>query len=465
MAKDKEEKQTAGENQTKPPKDKKDQKQTGASGTGKPPADNTQKTGTKADTTKKDEGTFPNTQEEFAEELKAFKVPNEVKISEYVAGTGDLDNVEHVDKALAEMGVDINKRKPFIKYWFGTRKINIPEDVQKRLDAASADKNKESIEEAGDADRVYTVDTVSGLIRIIEKGERGVSLPDARRLKELREKSGEQPPSNMRPLEYVYDAQARVIRFAGPNERGGTLDEATKLKSMAAEGGDADDLPEFLLDANQNWIPNPDPKVKHTKAGFYAAMMLMRAQSQGQPYDPIDGMIKLAALFPRETPAPPQPQTPTWMNDPAQLKSIFQQPAPVQDPQMAETLRTMSAKIDKMEEEKHQNEMLALQKQIADANAVHEKSMSELKQLIASREGRSSTGKTEIDVLDNVTENGLGFIKQEGAGWREFFNQMFANGNMPGQGGVHSREQQREVIREAVKKDEDIERLTKEIYQ
>ena len=483
---------------------------------------------------------FPTDTAALRDDLKAFAVRAPNRVASYLA-QGNLEDAYWLDKALSDMNVDVNTKKPFIKFWLKKKGSAIPEELERKLSPREIKKETEEADKVERAMSKYSVDEETGAIKVAATSEKALTWAEAEKLSKAikREKAEGQ---RIRPVSYVFDTTTGQVRMATEGERGGNLEQAKQLKQMAEESHKEGAESPFSMDKDGSWILNP--KARITGIELMAFEGIKSAQSRGESVNPIRQMASAAETMKVYQEAfGGKDRTPEWMSDPVKLIEVVRnlatdsggaagatpewmsdplkliqvikslssegeggkQPEWMRDPiKLIEVVRNLSADaagsaeakpdwmsdpikliqvmksletkddsaavfkeelsglkqaLEGMKEDRHR-EQLALQqnqiKQLGDGLKEMSNKISEV--------GRSIGSRSEMDIIDGIARDGIGFFKQELPQLRKDVRDAIGSSIMPGPKTVEQRSVRKEVFREAIQSDKKLEEMGKRLF-
>ena len=376
-------------------------------------------------------------------DLQAFGVRAPGRVATYLA-QGNLQDAFWLDRGLADMNVDVNVRKPFIKFWLNKKGSVIPKELERRLSPEATVEEERVREKAEMAKSKYSVDEESGAIKVATTSEKALTWEEAKELsksikKEIADKGGK------RAVTYVYDTETRQVRMAKEGEIGGTLEQARELKRMAEEGKGKEVESPFITDEQGNWTLNPKARV--TGVELMALESIRRSHDRGEPVDPLEALSQAAERMRvyQEALGGGAKQLPEWMTDPAKFIETVKTVAGGDkgDEGIRAELVELRQTISEMREGRYQAELAALQRQID-----------------ALQKPIDVTGRSEMDILHEIA-NG---VLKEAAGMRTDVKSYMLSQALPRPKTPEERELRKERYRTALAADEELELLGKRLF-
>ena len=265
------------------------------------------------------EDKFPTDTAVLRDDLKAFGVRAAARVASYLA-QGDLEDAYWIDQALSDMNVDVNVKKPFIKYWLKKKGSAIPDELERKLSPRDTRKAEEEADKEETAKAKYSVDEETGAVKVAVTSEKALTWAEAEKLSRAikREKADGQ---RIRPVNYVFDTTTGMVRMATEGEKGGTLDQAKQLKQMAEESRKEGAESPFSIDKDGHWVLNP--KAKITGIELMAFEGIKGAQARGESVNPLTQMASAAeSMKIYQEVFGGKDRTPEWMGDPIKLIEV-----------------------------------------------------------------------------------------------------------------------------------------------
>lgn len=407
----------------------------------------------------KGEDQFPTDTAVLTDDLKAFGVRAPARVATYLA-QGNLEDAFWLDRALSDMNVDVNSKKPFIKFWLNKKGSAIPEELETKLSPEVRKKEEVRKEKDETAKAKYSVDEESGVIKVASTSEKALTWEEAEKLsKNIKKETADKGRGG--PVLYVFDTETEKVRMAKEGEMGGTLEQAKQLKQMAEKDKEAGGESPFIMDGEGNWMLNP--KARITGVEFMAMQQIKRAQEKGESVDPLAKLGEAAETIKtyREIFGGGGGDTPAWMRDPVQLIKTVQSLTPKSeagDVVVKELDELKKALVD-MKEQRNREQLETQQNQIrllADR-------MKELTDKVV--EVRSlAGGKSEMDILSDITKEGLGLAKEELPALRKDLREAIGTSGLPGPKTPEQRAARKAGFTKAIQKDKAIESLGKRLF-
>jgi len=483
---------------------------------------------------------FPTDTAALKNDLKAFGVRAPNRVASYLA-QGNLEDAYWIDRALSDMNVDVNIKKPFIKYWLKKKGSAIPEELERKLSPKQIKKEAEEADKLEMSKSKYSVDEETGAIKVAAASEKALTWSEAEKLSRAIKKEKAEG-QRLRPVSYVFDTTTGQVRMAAEGEKGGTLEQARQLKQMAEESRKEGAEPPFSIDKDGHWILNP--KAKITGIELMAFEGIKNAQSRGESVNPLAQMASAAETMkiyqeafggkdrtPEWMSDPVKlievvrnlasesggaaGATPEWMSDPLKLIQIIKslsseseggkQPEWMSDPvKLIEVMRKLNADVvgsadskpdwmsdpikliqvmkslekkddsaemlkeelsglkkafEAMKEDRHREQLAAQQNQIRQLS----EGLKEMSNKI-SEVGRSIGSRSEMDIIDGIARDGIGFFKQELPQLRKDVRDAIGSSIMPVPKTVEQRTARKEVFRKAIQADKNIEEMGKRLF-
>ncbi|KKN87025.1 hypothetical protein LCGC14_0262940 [marine sediment metagenome] len=194
---------------------------------------------------------FTNIVERFTGIVKKFKIKNAEVVADHCA-KGNLEDLEDVESRMREMGVHPSLVSQLVNFWSDEIQHPIPKRLQQKMAREAGTKAKE-VEE--DADKIYTVDSDSGIIRLAKRDEKATTLDEAKELQKIIKKD--------------------------------LAEDRKRVKQEAeAETGE----PSFVVGADGEWTLNPKGRIGFGE--FAVFQMYQDSLKKGSPIDPIEELAR-----------------------------------------------------------------------------------------------------------------------------------------------------------------------------
>ena len=359
----------------------------------------------------------PIVQEDFAAVLQKYKIKADLaaNIAEHISYTGGPNVFEEPElllKGLIDWSAEIapSKRKNIMTRWFAEKQIDIPSEIQQK-----AGMKKEQLDKAEE---------------------------------ETKEGAG---------AKFFYEPESRQIRPAKKDEVGVTLAQAKELKKMADEDEKAGAESPFMQDGEGHWVLNPKARV--TGVELMATQFMQQAQAKGEAADPITAMARAAENMKilREGFGGGPSNQPAWMTDPVAFVEAIKKITGGDggDSALRETLTNMQKSMDEMKEERYRDQFTAQQKQIQDLSTVLKQTIETISDI-----QKGKVGRTEMDIIHEIVTGG----KEELSGMRKDIKEAFSSTGFPAAKSAEEREARKKRTKKALKTDEDIEELGKQLF-
>lgn len=364
----------------------------------------------------------PIVEEDFATLLKKFKIRADLayNIAENVSHTGGprvFEDPEILLKRLSSWSSDIPpaKRKNIIEQWFAERGVDIPPNIQQMAGMTAEQLSKE---EKATKDRD----------------------PEVR---------------------YIFDTDVKQVRMAKEGEKGGTLAQAKELKKMAEEDEGAGRESPFVQNGEGNWMLNSKAKVGGVE--LLAFQSLKRAEERGEPFDPITALTKASEQMKilREGFGSGGSTLPAWMTDPVAFVEAIKNitGGKGEDSETKAAVLAMQQTIEELKEDRWKMQFDAQQKQIQDVTGVLSKTLETISDMKKERVGR-----TEMDIIHEIAEQGLGLAKSELPGLRKDIRDMVGSVALPSTKTPEQREDRKKKYKQAIDTDKDIEEIGRRVF-
>jgi len=364
----------------------------------------------------------PIVEEDFATLLTKFKIRADLaaNIAENISHTGGprvFEDPEILLKRLSSWSSDIPpaKRKNIIEQWFAERGVDIPPNIQQMAGMTAEQLSKE---EKATKDRD----------------------PEVR---------------------YIFDTDVKQVRMAKEGEKGGTLAQAKELKKMAEEDEGAGRESPFVQNGEGNWMLNSKAKVGGVE--LLAFQSLKRAEERGEPFDPITALTKASEQMKilREGFGSGGSTLPAWMTDPVAFVEAIKNitGGKGEDSETKAAVLAMQQTIEELKEDRWKMQFDAQQKQIQDVTGVLSKTLETISDMKKERVGR-----TEMDIIHEIAEQGLGLAKSELPGLRKDIRDMVGSVALPSTKTPEQREDRKKKYKQAIDTDKDIEEIGRRVF-
>ena len=375
--------------------------------------------------TEKQEGSsarqVPIVEEDFAELLVKFRTKAEValNIAENISHTGGanvFEEPENLARRLTAWSTEIApaKRKLIIEQWFAEKGIPVTSDILHRagmttqeLDDHAADKTDEEA-----------------------------------------------------PVKYVYDTDTRQIRMTKKGEPGGTLSQAERLKDLANPDKGGGQEPPFIVGEEGTLQPNPQAKLGGVE--FLAWDAIRRAQERGQPVDPLEEMARATEniqrykeVFGSGSEKTRSSEMPAWLENPAEFFKMMKGLSGE-----SEAVTELRANIQSMQEQLHKNEVEAQQRQVSALS----QQVKDLGDKIDNIQNAPARGKSELDILSELTKEGLSLLKSELPSVRGDIRSAFGSIELPAKKSAQDRAERVGRYKKSLKDDEELIEVGKRLF-
>ena len=410
---------------------------------------------------------YTDIQLQFLDLVRKYPVKTPETVVDYITSQGGtvLEEPELLAQALSECEITPVRRRQILKHWFADKGVEVSPELIKKVTLPPEQRKKIEEEEETKRERErakYSVDEDTGVIKVATTGEKALTWPEAEKLaKNIKREIGEK--GKVKEVTYVYDSDTNTVRMAKGGEIGGTLEQAKELKRMASEEGKSKETGEspFITDADGNWTLNPRARV--TGIELMALESIRRAQDRGEPVDPIEVLGRAAEKMQiyREALGGGARQSPDWMTDPGKFIEMVQTISGGNkgDETLKTELAELKKSLDDMREQRYREQAELQQRQIG----ILTDKVGELTDLVIDLK-RPVTGRTEMDLLHEIADKGLEVIKTELPGFRRDIKEAVIGGALPPPKTVGERADRTAQLRQAVKKDREIEEIGRRIF-
>jgi len=310
----------------------------------------------------------PIVEEDFAELLKKFRTKDDIafNIAENISHTGGanvFEEPENLSRRLTAWSTEIApaKRKLIIEQWFAEKGIPVLPDTLLRAGMSTAELEDKAIDQAEEES----------------------------------------------PVRYVYDIDSHQIRMVKKGEPGGTLSQAERLKELANPDKSAGQEPAFVVGEEGTLQPNPQAKLGAVELLAFNA--IRKAEARGEKPDPLDEMARATEniqrykdIFGGEKTNPAE--MPSWLENPAEFLKMMKGLSGE-----SEAVTELRATVESLREQLHQEEVDAQKRMISTLS----QQVKDLSDKIDTINTAPSNSKNELDVLSEITREGLDLLKSE----------------------------------------------------
>lgn len=406
-----------------------------------------------------DEDKFPVDTETLAENLEDFGVKAAKRVAQYLA-QGDLEDARWLDQGLSDMSVDLNIKKPFMKYWLNKKGKAIPEDIDRKLTPLQQKKDEEAKEKQEAAKAKYSVDMATGMIKPATTTDANpMTWDEAEKLsqnvkRELKQGEG------VKKVTYTYDAETSAVRMAKEGEQGGTLEQAKELKRMAEGDKKAGAGDKFFLDSEGRWQLNPGATVSVLERMALEAMH--KSEQTGGAIGPMEAITQASETLKILRDAMGGGGgVPDWMTDPVKFKQAMDtfNPRSPGDSELTKRFDVLNQKLEDMKEAQHRAQIEGQQTQITNLTALVQGLEGKIVEV-----GKGITGRTELDIIHDIAKEGISVAKTELPGLRSDLKEALRGGLPTSLKSPEQRETRKQEIQQALDKDKKLEELGKKLF-
>jgi len=361
----------------------------------------------------------PIVEEDFAELLKKFRIKDDIahNIAENISHTGGanvFEEPENLARRLTAWSTEIApaKRKLIIEQWFAEKGIPVLPDILHR---------------AGMTER------------------------------ELEDKAADQAEEEA-PVRYVYDIDSHQVRMAKKGEPGGTLAQAERLKDLANPDKSAGQEPPFIVGENGTLQPNPQAKLGAVELLAFDA--IRKAEARGEKPDPLDEMARATEniqrykdIFGGEKTNPVE--MPSWLENPAEFIKMIKGLSGE-----SEAVTELRATVESLREQLHQEEVEAQKRMISTLS----QQVKELADKIDTINTTPSNSKNELDVLSEITREGLDLLKSELPSVRSDIRSAIGSIELPARKSPEERAERVDRYRKSIETDKELVEVGKRLF-
>lgn len=361
----------------------------------------------------------PIVEEDFAKLLEKFKIKGDVasNIAENISHTGGASVFEEPDnlaRRLTAWSTEIApaKRKLIIEQWFAEKGIPVTSDLLQRAGMTTT---------------------------------------------ELDEKATDQAEEEA-SVKYVYDIETHQIRMTKKGEPGGTLAQAERLKELANPDTGGGQEPPFIV--GESGALQPNPKAKLGAVELLAFNAIRKAEARGETPDPLEEMARAGEniqrykdIFSSGDKGPSG--TPSWLEDPAEFLKMMKGLSGESDAvnELKSTIQTLRDQLHKDELDEQKRQVSALSQQVQD-----------LGNKINDIKNAPAQGKSELDVLNELTKEGISLLKSELPSVRGDIRAALGSINLPAKKSPTDRAARIDRYKKSIVTDEELVEVGKRLF-
>jgi len=366
-----------------------------------------------------EERLVPIVEEDFAELLKKFRVKDDIahNIAENISHTGGADvfeEPENLARRLTAWSTEVApaKRKLIMEQWFAEKGIPVTSNIlhragmtEKELDDRAADEVEEAV-----------------------------------------------------PVRYVYDTDSLQIRMTKKGEPGGTLAQAERLKELANPHKSGDQEPAFIVGEEGALHPNPNARLGAVELLAFEA--IKKAEARGESPDPLEEMSRATENIQKykdifgggkATPS----EMPSWLENPAEFLKMIKGLSGESEAviELRGTITTLQDQLHEKEVEEQKRMVLTLSQQVKD-----------LADKIDAINTTPPQGKSELDILSEITKEGLNLLKSELPSVRSDIRSAVGSIELPSPKTPAERAERSKRYKTSVKHDEELVEVGKRLF-
>ena len=362
----------------------------------------------------------PIVEEDFAELLTKFKINEGAanNIAENISHTGGanvFEEPENLSRRLTAWSSEIApaKRKLIIEQWFAEKGILLTPDILSRAGMTTT---------------------------------------------ELEDKATDQAEEEA-PVRYVYDTDSHQIRMTKKGEPGGTLAQAERLLELANPPPADNQEPPFIVGAEGTLQPNPQAKLGAVELLAYNA--IRKAEARGESPNPLDAMAQASEEIQKykdifgSGEKTVSSSLPAWMGNPTEffqmMKGLSGESEAVTE--LRGTIQSLQEQLHKNEVEVQQRQVSALSQQVKDLGD----KMDDIKNAPAQ-------GKSELDILLELTKEGIGLLKSELPSVRGDIRSALGSIDLPAKKSPDARAARKERYKKSIETDEELLEVGKRLF-
>ena len=274
---------------------------------------------------------------------------------------------------------------------------------------------------------------------------------------ELEDRATEQAEGEV-PVRYVYDTDSLQIRMTKKGEPGGTLAQAERLKELANPDKSGGQEPAFIVGEEGALQPNPQAKLGAVELLAFEA--IKKAEARGETPDQLEEMArateniqKYKDIFGGGKAA--SSEMPSWLENPADflkmIKSISGESEAVTE--LRGTITTLQDELHTKEVEEQKRMVLTLSQQVKD-----------LADKIDAINTTTPQGKSELDILSEITREGLSLLKSELPSVRGDIRAAVGSIDLPSPKTPAERAERVTRHKKSVKSDEELVEVGKRLF-
>lgn len=384
---------------------------------------------------------YPNIVERFREVFQKLGIKKGDAYVDHCA-KGDLESLDDVEEKLFEMGLHPSLRNQVVNFWAAEIKQPVPKTLKQKMEKEARIQKRGTGEE--EADRIYFVDSDTGIIRQAVGNEKATTLTEAKELQKIIKKD---------------------------------LEEQRKRSAEEGEGKE----PAFIIGEDGTWTLNPKGKIGFGE--FAVFQMYQDSLKKGEPIDPIEELARREessarlreAMGVKGKPEDTELSTLEKLQKLGLLKegkeggtveliTVLSEAGLLRKSGeegvgLKTELGELRKKLEEMAEEKSREQFAGQQRQIENLTSVITKVVDKLDQV---EKGR--TGRTEMDILHEIATEGIGVVRTELPGMRKDIKEALGSGALPPPKSPAEKEERKRKYSEALQNDREIEELGRRLF-
>lgn len=384
---------------------------------------------------------YPNIVERFREVFQKLGIKKGDAYVDHCA-KGDLESLDDVEEKLFEMGLHPSLRNQVVNFWAAEIKQPVPKTLKQKMEKEARIQKRGTGEE--EADRIYFVDSDTGIIRQAVGNEKATTLTEAKELQKIIKKD---------------------------------LEEQRKRSAEEGEGKE----PAFIIGEDGTWTLNPKGKIGFGE--FAVFQMYQDSLKKGEPIDPIEELAKREessarlreAMGVKGKPEDTELSTLEKLQKLGLLKegkeggtveliTVLSEAGLLRKSGeegggLKTELGELRKKLEEMAEEKSREQFAGQQRQIENLTNVITKVVDKLDEVAKGR-----TGRTEMDILHEIATEGIGVVKTELPGMRKDIKEALGSGALPPPKSPAEKEERKRKYSEALQNDREIEELGRRLF-
>jgi len=274
---------------------------------------------------------------------------------------------------------------------------------------------------------------------------------------ELEDKASEKEEEEA-PVKYVYDTDSHQIRMAKKGEPGGTLSQAERLKELANPDKSVGQEPPFIVGETGRLQPNPQAKLGAVELLAFDA--IRKAEERGEKPDPLDEMArateniqKYKEIFSGEKTNPIG--MPSWLENPAEFFKMIKGLSGE-----SEAVAELRVTIESLRDQLHVKEVEEQKRMVSNLS----QQVKDLADKIDTLNTTPAQGKSELDVLSEITREGLNLLKSELPSVRSDIRSAIGSIELPAKKNPEERAERVNRYKKSIETDEELVEAGKRLF-